>query len=63
MAIGVMTAFPLILVMMLSMSDIDAVLNAQIPYGELFYQITGNKVVTIIMMCWVILVLFCEASP
>ena len=43
--------------MMLSMTDVDAVLNSNIPYAELFYQITENKVVTIIIMCWVILVL------
>lgn len=56
-----MTAFPLLLVMMLSMSDIEAVLNSQLPYAELFYQITKNRTVTIIIMAWVTLVLFCKS--
>lgn len=62
MAIGFMTSFPLSLVMMLSMKDIDAVLNSQLPYAEIFYQITGSKAVTTLVLCWASLVMFCELS-
>ncbi|MCJ1261050.1 hypothetical protein MMC22_000914 [Lobaria immixta] len=58
MAIGFMTAFPLSLVMILSMKDIDAVLKSQLPYAEIFYQITGSKAVTTIVLCWASLVMF-----
>lgn len=62
MAIGFLTAFPLSLVMMLSMTDIDAVVNSQLPYAEIFYQMTGSKTVTTIVLCWASLVLFCQLS-
>ena len=58
MLIGFTTAFPLLLVMMLSMTDMSAVLNSKLPYAELFYQITGSKILTTTIMCWVTLVLF-----
>ena len=58
MAIGFMSAFPLLLLMMLSMADMDAVVNSTLPYAELFYQITGSKVFTTLIMCWVTMVLF-----
>ena len=58
MMIGFVTAFPLFLLMMLSMNDVDAVVSSKLPYAELFYQITGSKVVTTLIMCWVTVVLF-----
>lgn len=58
MMIGFMTAFPLVTVMMLSMADIDAVLNSTLPYAELFHQITDSRAVTIFIMCWITTVLF-----
>ena len=58
MATGFMSAFPLLLLMMLSMTDMDAVVNSALPYAELFYQITGSKIVTTLIMCWVTMVLF-----
>ena len=58
MAIGFMTAFPLLLVMMLSMADADAVLGSTLPYAELFRQITDSKLITMLIMCWVTIVLF-----
>ena len=58
MTIGFMTAFPLLLVMMLSMADIDAVLNSTLPYAELFRQITDSKAITTLIMCWITIVLF-----
>ena len=57
MTIGFMTAFPLLLVMMLSMADINAVLNSTLPYAELFRQITDSKTITTLIMCWVTVVL------
>lgn len=62
MAIGFMTAFPLSLVMILSMTDIDAVLKSQLPYAEIFYQVTGSKAVTTVVLCWASLVMFCWFS-
>lgn len=59
MTIGFMTAFPLLLVMMLSMADINAVLQSPLPYAEVFRQITDSKAVTTIMMSWITVVLFC----
>ncbi|SLM35972.1 choline transport protein [Lasallia pustulata] len=58
MTIGFMTAFPLLLVMMLSMADINAVLQSPLPYAEVFRQITDSKIVTTIMMCWITIILF-----
>ena len=58
MAIGLMTALPLLLVMMLSMADIDVVLNSTLPYAELFRQITGSRAITTFIMCWVTAVLY-----
>lgn len=58
MTIGFMTAFPLLLVMMLSMSDIDAVLNSTLPYAELFRQITNSRTITTLIMCWVTVALY-----
>ena len=57
MVIGFMTAFPLLLVMMLSMADIDAILNSTLPYAELFRQITDSRAVTTLIMCWITVVL------
>ena len=58
MTIGFMTAFPLLLVMMLSLADIDAVINSTLPYAEVFRQITDSKLITTLIMCWVTVVLF-----
>ena len=58
MAIGVLTAFPLLLVMMLSIADVDAILNSTLPYAESFRQITDSRTITTVFMCWVTIVLF-----
>ena len=58
MAIGLMTAFPLLLVMMLSIADADAILDSPLPYAESFRQITGSKVIATLIICWVTVVLF-----
>ncbi|KAG6986464.1 choline transport protein [Physcia stellaris] len=58
MMIGFVTAFPLFLLMMLSVADVDAVLKSRLPYAELFYQITGSKTITTLMACWVTVALF-----
>ena len=59
-AIGFMTAFPLLLAMMLSMADVDAALKSQLPCAEVFYQITGSRPLAQFFMAWIILVLFCK---
>ena len=58
MTIGLSTAFPLLLVMMLSMADIDAVIHSPLPYAELSHQITASKTITTLITCWVTTVLF-----
>ena len=58
MMIGFVTAFPLFLLMMLSAADLDAVLKSRLPYAELFYQITGSKIITTFIACWVTVALF-----
>ena len=60
LAIGFSTTFPLFMVMMLSVKDIDAIANAQLPYAEMFYQITDSKAITTSVMVWVTVVLFSE---
>ena len=60
LAIGFFTTFPLFMVMMLSVKDIDAIIDAQLPYAELFYQITDSKLITTFVMVWVTIVLFSE---
>lgn len=58
MIIGFVTSFSLLLAMMLSMTNQDAVVQSTLPYAELLYQITGSKAITAFMMCWITLVLF-----
>ena len=58
LAIGFATSFPLLLIMMLSITDRDAITTATLPYAEAFRQITQNSALTIFMMSWVTLVLF-----
>ena len=63
LTIGFATAFPLLFAMMLSMSDVNAVLESTLPYAELFWQITNSKPVTTFIMCWITIVLFCMSNP
>ena len=58
LGVGFATAFPLILLMMLSITDKDAVVQSPLPYAEAFYQMTGNKALTIFMTIWVTFILF-----
>ena len=58
MTIGFFTAFPLLLVLMLSMANVEAVMHSTLPYAELFHQITGSRIITTLIMCWVTIVLF-----
>ena len=58
LAIGFATAFPLIFIMMLSMTSTPAVLNATLPFAELFLQSTNSKAITTFVISWVTLVLF-----
>lgn len=47
---------------MLGITDIDAVIDSPFPYAELLYQITGSKLVTTAIMCWVSMVLYCRSE-
>ena len=61
MLIGFLTAFPMSLALMFGMTDIDSVLNSKLPSAEIFYQITGSRIIVTFMMCWVILVYFSKS--
>lgn len=56
--IGFVTAFPMSLALMFSMKDMDSIINSKLPSAELFYQITGSKIVVTIIMVWIILIYF-----
>ena len=58
LGIGIATAFPLILAMMLFMMDKTSILGSDLPYGQLFLESTGSKVVTTIVIAWVALALY-----
>ncbi|KAL8793603.1 MAG: hypothetical protein Q9195_003755 [Heterodermia aff. obscurata] len=58
MTIGLLTTFPLLLVMMLSLADTDAVIHSTLPYAETFHQITDSRIITTLIMCWVTVALF-----
>lgn len=58
LAIGLATSLPLLVILMLSMANMDAVANSALPYAELFHQITANKIITTIIISWITLVLF-----
>ncbi|KAJ3562132.1 hypothetical protein NPX13_g8679 [Xylaria arbuscula] len=47
MLIGIITALPFMIVMMLVVKDIDAVRNSPLPSLELFYQATSSKPATL----------------
>lgn len=47
MIIGLVTALPFAIVMMLVIKDVDAVRSAHLPSVELFYQATGSKTATL----------------
>jgi choline transport protein len=53
--IGTSTVFPLVTVLMYTMTDMEAVINSALPSAELIYQATGSKPVTIFLMSWIIL--------
>lgn len=56
MAIGLVTALPIILVFMFAMQDMDKVMNSTMPAIEVMYQATGSRTVTIVMSVLLILV-------
>lgn len=58
MAIGFVTAFPMILALMFGVRDIDAVLGSNLPSAEIFYQITQSRGITTFIMCWVVLLYY-----
>jgi choline transport protein len=56
MLIGMVTAFPIVVVLMYTMTDMEAVIASPLPSAELLFQATGSKPVTTFLMCWIILV-------
>ena len=62
LTIGFFTAFPLLLAMMLRMTNTEAVIDSPYPYAELLYQITGSRLLTTAIMCWVSMILYCRSE-
>ena len=58
LAIGITTSLPLMVMSMLSMKDAGAIVQSALPYGELLWQITGSRSLTIFLMAWITLILF-----
>ena len=58
LAIGFATSFPLLVMMMLSVANMDAVENSALAYAELFQQIMGSKAITTFIVSWITLILF-----
>lgn len=61
MLIGLLTAFPLVLAFMFSMTDMTSVMNANWPAVELLYQVTGSKACTITLTVLLIVIYACES--
>ncbi|RDW79090.1 uncharacterized protein DSM5745_05942 [Aspergillus mulundensis] len=53
MLIGVLSALPLFVAMMYTMTDAERVATAPLPALEAFYQATGSRAVAIVIQVWV----------
>ncbi|KAK5049451.1 hypothetical protein LTR84_004380 [Exophiala bonariae] len=62
MLIGIMTAVPIIVASMFTISDMTGVMNSGFPAVELMYQATGNRPLTIFLAVWLI-VIYASAMP
>jgi uncharacterized membrane protein YkvI len=60
MLTGTLTAVPVMVVAMFTISDPDAVMNASFPAIELIYQVTGNRPLTIFLSVWLIVIYACK---
>lgn len=60
MAIGLATAFPIVMGFMFSMTDMDKVMNASWPAVELLYQVTRSKAVTVALTVLLIVIYACK---
>jgi hypothetical protein len=60
MAIGLATAFPIVMAFMFSMTDMDKVMNASWPAVELLYQVTRSKAVTVALTVLLIVIYACK---
>ncbi|KAL4903057.1 hypothetical protein BDW74DRAFT_169277 [Aspergillus multicolor] len=56
MLIGVLSALPLFVTMMYTMTDAERVASATLPALEAFYQATGSRTVAIVIQAWVTIV-------
>lgn len=52
--LGFLSVFPLMLVLMFAMTDMDAVTSASLPSLEMFVQVTGSKVAATFMQAWIL---------
>ncbi|KAL2681434.1 hypothetical protein Neosp_009045 [[Neocosmospora] mangrovei] len=63
MAIGLATAFPIILVFMLVMKDMDLTMNSGMPAVELLYQATGSRSATVGLTIYLIIIYASNLPP
>jgi choline transport protein len=61
MLIGIMTGLPIIVAAMIVASDTNALMSSGFPAVELLYQATGNRLLTIFLSVWLILIFACKA--
>lgn len=62
MAIGLFTAFPIILAFMFSVRDVSEVTSHGWPAVELLYQVTGNKAATVALTVLLTLIYVCTST-
>jgi hypothetical protein len=63
MLTGTLTAVPIMVVAMFTISDPDRVMNASFPAAELIYQVTDNRSLTIFLSVWLIVIYACKSCP
>jgi hypothetical protein len=61
MLTGTLTAVPIMVVAMFTISDTDRVMNASFPAAELIYQVTGSRSLTIFVSVWLIIIFACKS--
>ena len=63
MLIGFLTAVPLIIAMMFTVKDLDAIISSSLPSITVFYQATGSRAAATFMQTWVTVIYISKATP
>jgi choline transport protein len=61
MLTGTLTAIPIMVAAMFTISDPERVMNASFPAVELIYQVTGNRSLAIFLSVWLIVIFACKS--